>query len=85
VKPTHHDSGQGLPSNFSHKINFRHPRYDDNSNLLLVLPDFDGPNGGIDHETARIACGILANNNWAGFFAEDKKGKQKVGSPDASP
>ena len=82
-EPTHPDGGQGLPSDFSYKINFRHPGYDDNSNVLLVLPGLDGPNGGIDHETARIACGILANNNWAGFFAEDKEGKQKVGSFDA--
>ena len=43
----------------------------------------DGPNEGVDHEAARIACGILANNNWAGFFAEDKEGKQNAGPSDA--
>jgi hypothetical protein len=73
-EPTHNDCGKGLPSKFDHKINFRHPGYDDESNTLTILPGFDFLGGGIDHEIARIACGILANNQWGGFFTEDKEG-----------
>jgi hypothetical protein len=37
---------------------------------LLILPALD--NGGIHYETAHIACAILANNRWDGWFTEEQ-------------
>ena len=59
-----------LPKCFKHRIKFRHPGYPDNHNILLSLCGVDHPDGGIHHETARIACAIVANNRWDGFLSE---------------
>ncbi len=55
----------------------RHPGYGDNKDILLKLPALDA-GGGIHHETARIACCIVANNRWDGFLTENKAGTQRV-------
>lgn len=60
-------------------INFRHPGYKDGYNRLLILPTLD--NGGIHYETALIACAILANNRWDGWFTEEQGG-DRVHVPD---
>jgi hypothetical protein len=76
-EPSHPDKERNLPSEV-YKIKFRHPGYDDTDNILLILPGLDHPHGGIHHKTARVACAILANNEWAGFFTEDRAGKHKI-------
>lgn len=50
----------------------RHPGYPDSENILLDLPALDG--NGIHHETARIACCILANCRWDGFLSKSRQG-----------
>jgi hypothetical protein len=53
-------------------IHFLHPGYPDDDNTLLVLPAFDS--GGVHHETARIACAILADCKWDGYFSLARDG-----------
>lgn len=53
-----------------HQITFRHPAYPSFQDVLLRLPALDHPSGGIHHETARIACAIIAGNRWDGYFTE---------------
>ena len=62
-------------------MQFRHPRYPDHNNILLVFAALDPTalpstttlhSFGIHHETARLACAITANNRWDGFLSEDK-------------
>jgi hypothetical protein len=61
----------------SHRIIIRHPAYPPlrNTNVLLSLLAFDHPDGGLHHETARIACGIIADNVWNGYFSEEAGGQ----------
>jgi hypothetical protein len=80
AKPSHIDHGISLPSD-SGTIAFRHPGYDDSSNILLLMPALD-PHAGIHHMTALIACCILADNQWEGYFTEDKEGQKKVEAPE---
>jgi hypothetical protein len=80
-EPSHPDRGVVLPKELV-KICFRHPAYDDSENIMMILPGLDHPQGGIHHLTARIACSILANNSWSGFFTEDKAGKRKTAAPE---
>lgn len=61
--PSHEDGGQNLPTGLNHRVYQCHPGYSDTSNILMGLPASDHPQGGIHHETARIACAIVANNN----------------------
>ncbi|KAK4494502.1 hypothetical protein PRZ48_014800 [Zasmidium cellare] len=50
-------------------VNLRHPGYDDSCNIILVLQAPDDPNGGIHAETARLACCVLAGNDWTGYLS----------------
>ncbi|TQV90290.1 HNH endonuclease domain-containing protein [Cordyceps javanica] len=60
---------------------FLHPGYPDGHNLLLSLPAFDSH--GIHHETARVACAILANSRWDGFFSLTRDGAAVADARDA--
>jgi hypothetical protein len=54
-------------------VRIRHPGYvDDTGNTLLK---FWTP---AHHETARIACAIVANNAWGGYLATDREGRDRV-------
>jgi hypothetical protein len=81
-RPSHQDGGRHLPADSSHKARFRHPGYGDNSNILIILPGLDHSQGGIHHETARIACAMLANNRWDGFFTKTRTGAPVELEPD---
>lgn len=59
---------------------FYHPGYQDGHNLLLNLPALDA--GGIHHETARIACAILAACRFDGYFSMSKNGSKIPDRPD---
>ncbi|KAI4117558.1 MAG: hypothetical protein LQ345_002237 [Seirophora villosa] len=50
-------------------VTVKHPAYDDDENTLLTLYCPDGPTGGLHFGTARIACGIITNNQPHGLFA----------------
>ena len=79
--PSHEDGGQNLPEDLNHRVHLRHPGYSDTGNILMVLPALDHPQGGIHHETARIARAIVANNKWEGFLTETRAGgRTAVGS-----
>jgi HNH endonuclease len=70
-KPTHPDGGKGLPTSNRFKVSFYHPAYQDDA-PFLTLPALDGPAGGIHYDTARIACGVIANNRWDGYFSRER-------------
>lgn len=55
-------------------IRFLHPGYPGSDNVLLILPTLDS--GGVHHETARVACAILADCRWDGYFSETPNGPQ---------
>ncbi|KAK3346325.1 hypothetical protein B0T25DRAFT_276599 [Lasiosphaeria hispida] len=62
------------------KTKFRHPGYADSENIILILPAFDS--NGIHHETARIACCILANCAWDGYLSLSPNGPRVPPGPD---
>lgn len=62
-------------------IKFRHPSYPDHSNTLFAFTAND--DDGVHHETARLACAVVAGNRWDGFFCEDMDGQRRsIGGPD---
>ena len=65
-----------ISTNPHHKIIFRHPGYSDDSyqNVLLTIPAFDHPEGGLHHSTALLACAIVAGNAWNGYLTETREG-----------
>ncbi|KAM3510876.1 hypothetical protein MY11210_005479 [Beauveria gryllotalpidicola] len=78
--PRHPDQGLA-PSGTTEEraVTLRHPRYPDDSNILLVLPALDpipadgnSPGLGLHHDTARVACAIIANCRWDGYLSESK-------------
>ncbi|ATY66563.1 hypothetical protein A9K55_001115 [Cordyceps militaris] len=84
--PTHPDEGV-RPQFHRRNVRFCHPGYPDNSNTMLILPALDPlphhdaqktplqPNKrfGMHHETARVACAILANARFDGYLSENKQ------------
>ncbi|EFY91834.1 hypothetical protein MAC_02119 [Metarhizium acridum CQMa 102] len=68
------------PVRQSRQTFFLHPGYPDNHNILLILPALDSC--GIHHETARIACAILANSRWDGFLSLTRDGPKLEEHPD---
>lgn len=48
-------------------VKILHPDYSAAENTLLHLAAVD--DGGIDYDTALVACGIVAGNKWTGFLA----------------
>ncbi|KAH6631939.1 hypothetical protein F5144DRAFT_612484 [Chaetomium tenue] len=81
-KPSHFNS-VNAPSNAVHVENvlFRHPGYPDTHNILFSLSALDGP-GGVHHETARIACALLANSRWDGFLSTTRDGPATLEGPE---
>jgi hypothetical protein len=76
---------RSISNHSSHLISFRHPAYPSagGCNVLLILQAYDHPSGGLHHETGRIACGIVANNAWDGYFSETAGGPPLNLGPDA--
>lgn len=58
------------------KIQFCHPGYKTDSNVLLQLSAYDGQ--GIHYQTAHTACAIVANNRWDGYLSVDIQGQHRV-------
>ncbi|KAA6406722.1 MAG: hypothetical protein FRX48_09445 [Lasallia pustulata] len=61
-------------SGFPTKIVFRHPAYDDDTNVLLRLQPFDHPQGGLHLHVGLVACQIIANNAFNGYITKTKGG-----------
>ena len=66
-----------MSHNPAHETTFRHPAYssESNKNVLFILKAYDHPEGGLHHETARVACGMVAGNVWSGYFAYSAGGE----------
>ena len=79
-KPSHPESAN-VPSNAVKNILFRHPGYPDTHNILFSLSALDG-SGGVHHETARVACALLANSRWDGFLSATRDGPATPTGPD---
>jgi hypothetical protein len=62
------------------KILFKHPAYQDQlgDNDLFSLWAWDSPSGGLCHETALLACAIIACNATDGFLSKDKTGLERL-------
>ena len=53
-----------------HSVCFRHPAIPSaQGNLLMILDGNDNAQGYLHHETARLACAIIAGNRWDGYLA----------------
>ncbi|KAL9595271.1 MAG: hypothetical protein Q9219_006547 [cf. Caloplaca sp. 3 TL-2023] len=68
---------QALQPNFPHgrTVQLRHPGYaDGNCNLLFRFPAYDKSGGGLHHNVARTACGIVAGNKWDGYLSSTANG-----------
>lgn len=79
-EPKHLDSACSIPQapQQVHDVIFRHPAYDDRSNIILMLPALDHPDAALDYNTTLAACAVVANNAWRGFFTLDRAGEQRV-------
>ncbi|KAI0412565.1 hypothetical protein F5X98DRAFT_318628 [Xylaria grammica] len=74
------------------QVRFLHPGYVEKENTLLVLPALDatisdGNNAdsgirGVHHDTARVACCILADCRWDGYFSLTRDGPAIDEGPD---
>lgn len=51
-----------------------HPAYDYPHNVLLSMYAFDSVDDGLHHDTAKIACALIAGNRWDGYFAHSPEG-----------
>jgi hypothetical protein len=72
--PTHQDGGKDIADDVTCTVTFRHPGYPDEHNIIMVLPALDDAQGGLHHETALIACAVVAGNRWDGFLSEQRTG-----------
>lgn len=74
--PQHPDRGISI-SSLPKRITFLQPGYGCDAQPLLILPACD-QNDTIDHELARIACAVVACNEFDGFFTTDICGNCRV-------
>jgi hypothetical protein len=87
IKPTRTFSARPLTKmsatwwNSKNWITIRHPGYDDECNVLLLLCAFDHPLGGIHYQTALTACGILAGNRWDGTLTTSQNYSPQLPPP----
>ena len=79
-KPTHPEALPGRPTDNVPKIRFRHPAYADSENILISLPALDG--GGVHYATAHLACAVLADFRYDGFFSLSATGTAIEFGPD---
>jgi hypothetical protein len=74
--------GSETVSRGHHCVQLRHPAYSEGSNILLILPANDYPDGGIHHETARLACAVIAGNRWDGYLSESRNPEPLMAGPE---
>lgn len=73
-RPHHGDEYLATPSP-TPGIQFCHPAYDDLSCALFWIPGHDSLDHGLHHETARLICGLIADNR-SGWFTTERDGKR---------
>ncbi|KUI70928.1 hypothetical protein VM1G_06438 [Cytospora mali] len=61
-------------------VEFCHPGYEYPHDVLFRLPALDKCDGkaGVHHETARLACCILAGNAWEGWLTANEPGGPRI-------
>jgi len=74
----HKEGIEHISWNRNHVITLRHPGYEDGRDVFLKLPAPDQSNGGLDHATALIMCGLMIGNRWHGCFTKDKGGQRRL-------
>lgn len=68
-------------SNSSSHIDFYHPAFPSIPMLRLAAFD-DEDGGGLHYQTALTICGIVASNDWNGWFTASKEGDKVSMEPD---
>lgn len=58
-----------------YRINFRHPAYDPDDNILFTLYAWDHAEGGIHHGLAHNACSIISDNRTDGYLSRTCDGE----------
>jgi hypothetical protein len=86
--PSHHATTSVPELLPGRRVHLRHPGYPEPANILLTLFANDHVSGeqGVHHDTARIACSILAgcSEEWEeGFFSEAVNGPEISASRDS--
>ncbi|KAI9769518.1 MAG: hypothetical protein M1840_003995 [Geoglossum simile] len=81
--PTLASCGRPITNGVDHHILFHHPGYSDGEDILLALSAVDHPDGGLHHQTALDALGIIAANAIGGYLTESRDGLQISDHPHA--
>jgi hypothetical protein len=81
--PTLASCGRPITNGVGHRISFHHPGYTDGEDFLLTLSAFDHPDGGLHHQTALDALGIIAANAIGGYLTESRDGPRISDHPHA--
>ncbi|TWU70693.1 hypothetical protein ED733_001540 [Metarhizium rileyi] len=79
-KPTHPEALPDGQTDDIPKIRFRHPAYADSENILISLAALDG--GGVHYATAHLACAVLADFRYDGYFSLSATGTAIESGPD---
>ncbi|ATY62394.1 hypothetical protein A9K55_008015 [Cordyceps militaris] len=80
TRPAHPEAPLTSGGEESKKIRLRHPGYADSDNILISLVALD--DGGLHHETARVACAVLADFRWNGYLSLTTTGEPIEEGPD---
>ncbi|KAI4127093.1 MAG: hypothetical protein LQ338_003379 [Usnochroma carphineum] len=72
--PEHVEGQVTISIDHDHLVEFKHPAYPGECDTFLVVSALDHPSGGLHYDTAKVACGIIAGNNWEGYFTAEKNG-----------
>lgn len=67
--PEQYEFLRALAPQRKYRINFRHPAYAPDDNLLFTLYAWDHAEGGIHHGLAHNACSIIADNRTDGYLS----------------
>lgn len=59
-------------------VSVRHPLYWDDDSRMLEFYATDGKDGGLHHETVRLACAVVACNAFDGFLTLDREGLKRI-------
>lgn len=70
------DEAQRPQHAYKYTVTILHPAYEPPGDVLIVFNATDDTWGAIHHETARIACGIIAGNRWDGYFTIKRDGRR---------
>lgn len=68
--PEHYRFLETAATAHKYRINFRHPAYPAQENILFTLYAWDHPDGGLHSGLAHNACSIIANNCANGYLTK---------------